>query len=47
MSNALARPAPIRVEDYLEGETLTDIQHIHPGFAGRRTRRRPEKCRQQ
>ena len=27
MSNALARPAPIRVEDYLEGETLTDIKH--------------------
>ena len=27
MSNAMARPAPIRVEDYLEGETLTDIKH--------------------
>ena len=27
MSNALARPAPIRVEAYLEGETLTDIKH--------------------
>ena len=27
MSNALARPVPIRVEDYLEGETLTDIKH--------------------
>lgn len=27
MSNALARPVPIRVEDYLEGETLSDIKH--------------------
>lgn len=27
MSNALARPAPIRVEDYLEGETRTEIKH--------------------
>ena len=27
MSNALARPVPIRVEAYLEGETLADIKH--------------------
>ena len=27
MNKALARPVPIRVEDYLEGETLTDIKH--------------------
>lgn len=27
MSNAMARPAPISVDDYLDGETLTDIKH--------------------
>ena len=27
MSNALARPAPISVEDYLEGETRSEIKH--------------------
>lgn len=27
MSNALARPAPISVDAYLAGETLTDIKH--------------------